>query len=425
MKKILLNQNLLVTLSSLLVSAISFLYNLVLARVFGLGSEIDAFLYATSIPFFLAAVFGSFFMYGSVPILNQHPNSNQSTSALFLVGCTIASIFMIISIIISINVDYNNLIFNDLTLANINIISIGWIIGGIQVVFGVISAIMNAKKYFILPFFLQLLTPIGATSGAIYSISSQNIIFPMIGMLIGLSIACVIGIIILRKNLIWLHLVTLKDLFHMLRGNAGSFNTILASCAFTTFALIDAQWAPQFGPGALSTLGYAQKIVIGFGNIIVIGIFMTSGVKFSESLLKDGYSNFAQLVGKSVLTVGTGSIVIAFGLWININYLIEIIFGSKIQTDDLQMLFDIIPLMLVGMIPMLCSSILLRAVLCLKNKHLYILSFGVGVPAVYTLLCNILNSHGFISIGFAYLFSWIFGISILLFCIFSKQKIVA
>lgn len=387
--------------------------NLVLARIFGLGSDMDAFFYATSIPLFIAAILVAFFLYGSVPILSQKINTSRSTSSLFVAACVIASLFFCVSIIIWLEPFYIPNIFYESTGTNAQLVTIAWAVGGVQVIFGAITAIFNSKRYFITPFILQALTPIGAIIGTLLTIPNKNIVFTIIGMLTGLSLATIIGTYILRNCLIWICETSTNDILRILNGNAGSLNTILASCAFTAYATIDAIWAPQFGAGALSTLGYSQRIVIGFGNVVVIGIFMTAGPMFSESLQKYGYGRFLSIVRNFILTVAISAVVLAFVLWINLELLINIIFGKNIQFDQSQSLLSILPLMLLGMVPMLCCTILLRAVLCLKNQNLYIFLFGVGVPVIYIAFCWILSSLGFISIGFAYSISWIFGLGIL------------
>jgi putative peptidoglycan lipid II flippase len=412
-------QTLAITAASVFVSGLSFLSSFVLARVFGLGSDIDEFLYATSIPLFIAGILSSYFMYGSVPILTEDNDLTRSASSLFLIACGFSSILLTVSLILKLGPNLSPTTFaNITTTSKLQLLSIAYAIGGIQVIFGAISAIFNAKRYFIIPFLLQALTPIGAILGTIFELQSHNILFTMIGMLAGVSFSSLLGIIILRKNLIWIHLVSLKDSYRILNGNSGSFSTILASCAFTAFSVIDAQWAPQFGAGALSTLGYAQRIVIGFGNIAVIGIFTSAGTIFSESLQKYGDHNFGLIVWKSILKVAISAILLALILWSNLYYLIDLIFGKKIQTDQVEPLISILPLMLVGMVPMLCSAILLRAVLCLKNQNVYVFLFGVGVPIVYILFSWTLSYLGFLSIGYAYLISWFFGFGVLSFGIY-------
>jgi hypothetical protein len=101
-------------------------------------------------------------------------------------------------------------------------------------------------------------------------------------------------------------------------------------------------------------------------------------------------------------------------LWFYSDLLVDIIFGTEIEPGQVRSLLSILPLMLLGMVPMLCSSVLLRAVLCLRNRSLYILFFGIGVPISYVGLCWLLSPLGFISIGFAYFISWIFGLGALM-----------
>lgn len=406
-------QSLAITALSFLLSALGFLNHLLLARVFGIGSDIDAFLYATSIPMFIAGLLTAYFMYGAVPILMQADNQERSSSEMLVVACLLSCLFFLVALLLKIDVIYFSLSSFSVFEADVKLVSIAWMIGGFQVIFGALSAIFNAKRYFFMPVLLQALTPIGFGVGALAAIANPNIVLPLIGMLAGVFVATIVGFIVLWDFLASIRQSSLKDAIWLLRSNTGLFNTLLASSAFAAYAIIDAYLAPHFGVGALSTLGYAQRIVIGFGNIAVIGVFSTAGPKFSDSLLNSGFDEFLLVVRKSINIVLALAVVLGLLLWYNSELLINFIFGEKVQSDQVLPLRSILPIMLIGMIPMLCSTILLRAVLCIKDSHLYIFLFGAGVPVVYFAFCLILSPIGLVSFGFAYMISWIYGFGVL------------
>lgn len=406
-------QSLTITALSFLVSVIGFVNHLLLARVFGIGADIDAFLYATSLPLFLSALLTSYFMYGAVPILMQSSNQSRSLSEMLVASCFLACPFFIVALFITLDAIYFSLFSFELIGTTARLVSIAWIIGGFQVISGALSAIFNAKRYFLIPILLQMLTPIGFAGGALLTVMDPDIIFPLIGMLFGVAISILVGIFVLWSFLVNIRQSTINDLIRLLRGNSGLYNTLIASSAFAAYSLIDAVLAPRYGPGTLSSLGYAQRIVIGFGNIAVIGVFSTSGPKFSDSLLKGGFDKFKKVVRHSIITVLGLSVSMGLFIWYNIELLITFIFGEKIHSDQLFPLLSLLSIMLCGMTPMLCSTILLRAVLCIKDSQIYIFMFGIGVPFLYSIFCLLLSPYGLLSFGYAYLISWIFGFCVL------------
>lgn len=408
-----------ITALTFLMSALGFLSYLLLAKVFGIGSEIDAFLYAISIPLFIASLLTAYFTYGIVPILMQSDNICLSSSQLIVIACLLACIFFFVSIIYKI--DATIFLFSSFRQLNgeARLVSIAWIIGGFQVILGSLSSIFNANRFFIIPVLLQTLTPIGFLVGALATIGNENIYFPLIGMLAGIIVAIIIGIIILWNFLVSFLQLSFKNTFKLIRGNAGLFTTLMASSVFAVYPIIDAHLAPNFGIGALSTLGYAHRLIIGFGNIAVIGVFLISGPKFADTLLNNGIDQFQIIVRKSINTVLVLAATVGLLLWYYSELLINFIFGEKVQAGPL---ISLLPIMLVGMVPMLSSSILLRAAFCIKSLRGYIFLFGMGVPVVYLIFCLVLSPIGLLSFGYAYLISWIFGFSVLFVALFLRPS---
>jgi putative peptidoglycan lipid II flippase len=415
-------QALAITGLSLVLSALGFLGSLLLARVFGLGADIDAFLYATSIPLFIAAIIAGYFMYGTIPLLMQTDDQVRTSSEILLFACLLSCPFFLMSILFKVDSIYNSPSLFGIYGVNLNLEFVAWIIGGVQVIFSALTAILNAKKYFLMPIFLQILTPLGSIFGALITLVNPNIIFPLVGMLIGVVSATIISFIVLRSLLIGIRKSSLIKVISLFRYNKDMLCTLLASSAFGVYAVIDAKLAISFGEGALSTLGYAQRIVIGFGNIAVIGIFATSGPKLSDALLNVGFGHFLKVLKKSIINVVCIAVIVGLLLIYNLNLLLNFIFGSNVNSDEVLSLRSILPFMLIGMVPMLCSSILLRAVLCIKGLNFYILLFGAGVPVVYIIFCFIFSPIGLLSFGVSYLISWFFGFLILSIPLYLKRN---
>jgi peptidoglycan biosynthesis protein MviN/MurJ (putative lipid II flippase) len=73
---------------ALLVSAISFFNQLVIAHQFGAGHALDLYLVAISLPFLSIGLFGGLFAYGMVPELVRAQSSPESRGVMraFLIG---------------------------------------------------------------------------------------------------------------------------------------------------------------------------------------------------------------------------------------------------------------------------------------------------------------------------------------------------
>lgn len=411
-----------ITGMSFLLSVLGFINNLILARVFGIGAEIDLFLYVTSTPLFIAALLNSYFMYGVVPLLIKVTDLKRSSTDMLILACLLSCPFFFIALILKIDVLYiSSSLFNIYGL-KANMILIAWTIGGVQIIFGAISAILNVKKNYFTSILLQALTPIGLLVGTVIATFHANIIYPLIGMLMGLVVATISGIFFLRNFWIKNKKNELNNVKYLFDINLKTFNTLVATSAFAVFSIIDAHLAISHGDGVLSTLGYAQRIIIGFGNLAVIGVFTIAGPKFAETLQNDGFFEFKLIVKKALSTVLSIAVGLGLILWLNLEILLKLIFGERANTDEVNYLLSILPIMLIGMIPMLCSSVLLRAVFCIRNINIYIILFGVGVPVIYMALCLLLSSMGLFSFAISYLTSWIYGLIVLLIPLFIRQN---
>jgi putative peptidoglycan lipid II flippase len=398
---------------SLLSSALGFLNLLILARVFGIGSKTDSYFYALSLPSFIAALFIAFFTYSSVPILLRSGDQDNSSRALYIVSLFFSSIFFLLSLsyissyILSLSFAPNTIKYDSL------LFSIAWACGGLQIVFGSLSAIFNSQRYFFTPLMLSSLGTIGSLAGSLLSISNLNIVIPLIGLFAGTIIANLIGFFLLRGLLCGFRKTKLSDIKKLILGNAGFLGTLLATSSFGAFVVIDAYLAPRFGVGSLSTLAFAQRIVIGFGGVAVYGIFSKVGPLFSEIYDKEDFSGLRPVVIKVTAKVAALSSFLAGFVWFNVGFLTTTIFTNKFQSANLPSLVSLFSYMLPGMIFMLCSTVLLRAVLCIKNSNLHVLLFGIIVPSLYFFFCWLLAPLGISSFGISYLISWAIGFSIL------------
>ena len=404
-------------------SALGFLNIFLLARIFGAGSQMDSYFFALSIPSFISSLLVAFFLYGSVPALACAERFDRSAKSLVVASCLFAFPFFAISfsyfilfVLTSTSAPYSGEL-------DILMLSLSWFLGGAQVIFGALSAILNSQKHFFAPSLLMALVPAGSILLIQLSRSFSDISFSLLGMIFGLLFSIFFAFALLMDSLRGSWTINLADLKVILKGNGGAFTTLLASSSFAVFSVIDASLAPRFGDGALSSLSFVQRIVIGFGNIAVFGIFTKAGPSFPASLEKYGFQKFRLIVASSVFNVFLVSSLIGIVLSSRLDFFVSIFFRGNQHSVGSMAFGSLLYPMLAGMVFMLCSAVLLRAMLCLRNSDFLVFSFGISVPLSYYVSCSALASHGVMSFGISYLLSWFLGFCLLSFRFFFPPSI--
>ena len=103
------------------------------------------------------------------------------------------------------------------------------------------------------------------------------------------------------------------------------------------------------------------------------------------------------------------SIILSFLLFESLDFILKLIFGSETLSKDNEiLLLDLNRFMLPGMIAMLITSVLFRAIFILKKNSKSLLIVGLSWPLIYISLINLFRNFGIISFGIAYSAAWIF-----------------
>jgi len=412
----------LVTLLSLTASAAGFLVQLMLARRYGISVDVDAYLFAISLPTFIAAMVSTMLGYELVPRIiacerDETYKKHYITS--ILIGVMGLSLLLgLIGGVIgmlqrqALPIDSPIRVYENLP----NLIFLAWAICFSQIVLACVTTILNAhRRYFVgsllaLPPYLGmiiLLLVLGDTTG----ISALPL-----GTLSGTIVGILIGIFLLRHHLFpmpFKHLL-LPEMRELM--NSSPYSAV-ALTSFFAYVPVDAYWAPQAGSGVLATLGYAQRLITAIGNIAVAGPSAVLVPIIAELIRDNNYKELKRLLLRSLLVIGGIAIGLAITVTVYAREIVHLLFGhGVIGVKEINTIANTIQGMAPGMVAMLISVIALRAFFCLRGVEKTAGVLGLGWVAMYFTISMITYKHGAYGLATGYTVTWV-----IYFCVLAHQ----
>ena len=326
----------------------------------------DVYLLALSAPMFISAIIASAYAYGVVPQLVGIKNENDRVSlnqGLIILSLMISSFFVLLLFFVKFQVQLYNK-------SNINIIEehyilfkLAWLLGACQIMLTTFGTILTAEKRYLSAVVLQISPQLGLLTVLLYYNEKQQIVYALIGSLSGYVFGLCISLLGGGKYFINIKNIKMNVLLPIIKkvSSKAIFGAI-ASSVFGVYVIIDATMAPFEGSGILASLTYAQKIVIGFGNIAVMGVFTVAAPQFKEILVNKGPIHFAAHARKLVVHTLSFSLLIGISLYFFTNVLLEFCFKSETFSDeDVSSVTLLVRFMLPGMVAMLISAVLFKA----------------------------------------------------------------
>lgn len=423
-----------VTILSLVGSALGLVTQVLLAGQFGLSIQIDAYMFALAVPIFITSTLGSIINYVAIPQLASLKENNGERQS-FIISLLISSailgtVIIIIGVMALISIQISFLpeesvlkIYRNLE----SLMNIGWVLGGLQLINYAAVSVLNACKYHVRASFailLPYLGPVIVLSLYPTGISEYSVIIA--------SIAATVVSIILLIIFIWRKILIRKmysfNIEEISKLVFASPKAVIAMSCFTSWVVIDSYWTPYIGPGALSTLAYAQRLLIAAGNIAVIGPITTLTpdlAKFAESGTN---SKFLNLYFKTQMYIACTATVVAFLIYIFGSFIIELFFSRGAMTsNDARQITTTLNTMLPGMVAMLMSAFAFRAIFCHSKFYTIGAIIGAAWTIQYFILCKVFINKGIQGIALAYDFSWIMSLLFLNLVIItlSKKEIIS
>lgn len=424
-----LRSSLIVTFLTICASLLGFVVQLLLAQRYGVGVEVDAYLFSLSLPTFLAGLISAILSFNLLPRIVSIKNDvhiHRNYIGTVLIGVTTFSLVLTIFMGGGMIMLSDHLLPADSPIRQYSelqfLILMSCAVGGTQIVYGCISAMLNSEKKYIFNAIIALIPYVGMLALLLGLDKSSGIKSVAIGMLLGTLMAVFCGIALLRtlifplpwKEAIWGELLKL--------ARSSSYTALAMSC-FSSYAVIDAFWGPRGGDGVLATLGYAQRLVIAVGNLAVAGPSAVLVPHFAEYLREGNYLGFINLIRRTFLFVGAIALMVALILGLFAVDIVRLLFGyGEFDHEQVMQVASAITNMAPGMVAMLLSVIGLRVLFCFESSHMVAALIGFGWTCGYFVASSLAYDKGATGIAAAYSTVWLLTLCMTAILIYKKTR---
>jgi putative peptidoglycan lipid II flippase len=403
----------LVSLLAGAVSAFSFVNQLVIARTFGATPEMDAYLIGISVPTLVLGLMAGVLAYSVVPMQVRRktldPEGYPEFAGLVLFAfAALALTFSLVGYLITPAIVRTTApqLDGELFLQAVAIARISWMTVGLSILFGYLVAIQNAAKRFLMPA-LAIWFPYAGMMTMTLLFSPQLRATALAwGMLIGYIVALpalYVGAASELKFSVDL-LRRWKDLGPIF--GRMPFGMASALC-FTVFGTIDAIVAARLESGSVSYLGYAQRLLIAVGNLVLLGPWTVVPPYLAEQFAAGRHDKFREVLSR------------ALAITIFIASPLALILGS-LRIPAIELLFErgafshratlgvagILPGMLVGMLAMICVTLLIKAMHAKDDVNGAAIVGVTGAILYFILGSSLSRALGISGIVGAYALTW-------------------
>lgn len=395
-----------------MVSVTSFGNQLVMANLFGASVLMDIYLIAASLPFLVSGTLSAVLSYSMVPALISYKSDQDAYRwfagiILFALSGTAVLIFIGGYLTTPAIVQFFGArLSHDSQTEAVLVARVSWAAAACSILLGYLGTMHNAAKRFYLPVLTGLLPYVGMI---LFGIVAGSLFGPVAiawGMLAGTVLGC---------------LVLLKGAFHELDFSRACLTywpqavkyftkmpiIILSMSCFTAFQTIDAYWAPLIGVGNLSYLGYCQRILVAIGSLVIAGPSVVLVPRLAEAHIEERQQEFLNDLGTSIRMVLVFVVPAVIAVSFLSSPLIELVFQrGAFNEEATEKIASLLPIMMVGMVAMVCVVIMFRA-LYSRQQVLPAALLGAMVLVLYFILSGTLSRLMTVQgIAIAYAVSW-------------------
>ena len=401
---------------------------LLTARTFGARHGFDEYLFAISLPFLITGAATGALSQAFVPrllLLRPDPRSYQDAVATLLfiallAGAALGSggIWITRASLSAIGTTAHGFTANQ-CVAVIAIARLAWWSAALALLGSALTAIHHAEKSFLLPSVSATYLYAGTIAAMLCTRAPRRPVVLAWGMLAG-SLCAVLMMLPRVLRCLSFACWPRPQLNEICTDGGRVALVILANCAFSGLAPVEAVLAPRFGAGALSHIGYAQRLIIAMGTFVVAGPSVLLVPAVAQAWIAEDKSQVQTLAWQTigaVTAIATGAALV-FGLF-RVRLITLVLQRGAFDVATTQGVAGTLPWMLAGSIPMLGTQIAFR-VLYGQNRHVAPAIVGLLVPVLYLAMGLLLSrAFGFQGICMAYAACWWVAFLILLGKIFA------
>ncbi|OLD95299.1 MAG: murein biosynthesis integral membrane protein MurJ [Cyanobacteria bacterium 13_1_40CM_2_61_4] len=352
---------------------------LVVARWFGRGDVLDAFLIAFLLPsFFVNLVAGSFHL-ALIPTFIQVRETEGREAAQRLFSSVTAlslGILVGLSILLGLTAPYylrllgsgfspaKLALTRDLTYLLLPII----VLGGLE---GILVAILNAEERFALPAFLPVVSSLLAVLSLFAAGKSLGIFALALGTVVGQAVETVVLLWALRRKGGWLG-PRWTGMDPNMRQVVGQYAALVAgSLLMGSTNLVDQSMAAMLDPGSVAALNYANKLVSAISGTATLALSSAALPYFSQMVASQDWKGCRHTLKTYFLFSVAATVPVTLGLLLWSHPLIKILFQRGAFTERDTNVVSATQAMFAIQIPFYVLGILLtRVIASLKRNDL-------------------------------------------------------
>lgn len=397
--------SLIVSLLAAISSGVGFVSQLVFARTFGAGIEFDSYLVAISLPLTIAGLGSGVLGFQVVPILTQQSGEDFDASLRGLVfglgGLALLAVTLGMGVLpwtlplLTAHLPAES----RLMVMQISLIAWSWL--PLAIIGAVLTAGLQVRQKFAAATLPQAFPALGAMLGTLLGYRTIGINSLAWGQLAG-YLAMVAFLLAalprapLRPN--W------EGTRSVLRNTPLALAALLV---FVIYPLPDAIFGARAGVAGVSLLGYAQRLVVGFSGLAVVG---ATTVIFPRLAGQAAQGDYAALKGDTARCLRVMLVCMAptaATLAILALPLVRFLFMRGAFSDaEAVALADLLPWMFGGMVAMSCMSLAFRALFAQGRVGVAALLSGSSTILYFILAGLLVNQFALPGIGVAYAATW-------------------
>lgn len=278
---------------------------------------------------------------------------------------------------------------------------------GLSLLVSVLSCLAQARGDFIATGWAPLAMSGGLFAGSMAAIVTRQAPWVLVGQLVGSVVA--LQWLAARLHLSWRGLSQQRlQAMAALRPLKRSVLPItLATAAFTLFQPLDAWLCRSLGEGALTTMSFAQRVLVAVSTVVSLGAYVIAAKMSRDTLREGGVSAVKKQAYREAARLVIAGLVVALGYLLVGRWLLGVLLRSgTLHGAELDRLLDCLGWMLIGVGPMAAMPYLCRIFYSLQSYRVPA-ALGVLVPGLYAALGWGLSREFDVSgLAFAYAIVW-------------------
>ena len=388
-------------------SGVSFLGQLILARFFGAGAELDAYLVAISLPLTVAGLLGGILGYQVVPALRREETAGGGADASLI--AMLAGLGGSTAVLAAAGIAFTPAVMgvmaHGLPAASLPLVEhvsvIAWTWLPLAVIGAILTGGLHARHRFIFATLLQPLPAIGAMWGCLAGHQSRGVSSLAWGQLAGYLLMVALLATALRFR--W-QAPDWKQTRHIFREVPLALGALLV---FVIYPLPDAIWGAQAGVAGVSLLGYAQRLIVGFAGLAVVGATTVLFPRLSQQAADGAHQALQDDLARSLRIMLACMAPAAAALGVLALPIVRFLFvRGAFGEPEAAALARLLPWMFGGMVAMSGMTLAFKALFALGRVR-QAATFSLAGAGIYFVASALLvGPFGLSGIGAAYALVW-------------------